>query len=147
MGSEIELLAGGGFYAVRDAQVLIVMLHAYDSSPASLQRMAEVGRQEYPSSDIYAPKLPVTVFSKSDPSEIAHGIVDYLGRLPRIAAYSSIILVGHSLGAVLAQGLGSGSWRNLHGDGQSQGRAAMGSQDRPDRPGGGAQPGLDGTRC
>ena len=39
--------------------MLVVLLHAYDLTPATLQRMAELVREKYPRSDIYAPKLPI----------------------------------------------------------------------------------------
>jgi pimeloyl-ACP methyl ester carboxylesterase len=111
MTSAIELLVDGGFYEIQNAEVLVVLLHAYNSTPASLQRMAEIAREQYPRSDIYAPRLPVKLFSRSDPKHVARGIVEYLGRLPRIASYACIILVGHSLGAVLARKV----WALAHG--------------------------------
>jgi len=109
--STIELLAQGGFYSVREPEVLVVMLHAYDVTPATLQRMAQVVREQYPRSDIYAPKLPIDLFSRSDPEQIACDLLDYLGALPRIGSYVSIIMIGHSMGAVLARKI----WALAHG--------------------------------
>lgn len=109
--SNITLAAEGGFYPVENADVLVVLLHAYILTPASLQRVAEVVRDEYPRSDIYAPRLPVDMFSCADPEEIARGIVGYVDGLAGLAAYRSIILVGHSLGAVMARKV----WALAHG--------------------------------
>ena len=111
VSGQIELRAEGGFYDVPEPQALIVLLHAYDSKPTTLQRMAQVAREEYPHSDIYAPRLPISVFSCANPETIARGIVEFLGRRPRIGSYEKIILIGHSLGAVLARCV----WALAHG--------------------------------
>ncbi len=111
MADEIELLAEGGFYPVREPEVLVVLLHAYDLTPATLQRMAELVREKYPRSDIYAPKLPIDLFSMSNPEKIARDLLEYLRLLPRIGSYASIIMIGHSMGAVLARKV----WALAHG--------------------------------
>jgi pimeloyl-ACP methyl ester carboxylesterase len=101
----IEIPRQGGFFAAQDVKgkVLVVLLHAYNNTPKNLQRVAEVVREQYESSDIYVPKLPVHLFSWADPDRIAIGIVEALTNLPGIDNYESIILIGHSLGAVLAR--------------------------------------------
>jgi pimeloyl-ACP methyl ester carboxylesterase len=99
----IVLDDAGGFFSVPDAEVLIVLLHAYNRTPKNLQRIAEVVREEYESSDVYAPRIPVNLFSWADPDTIAAGLIDDLAKLPRIDSYRSIVLVGHSLGAVMAR--------------------------------------------
>lgn len=109
--NKVTLTDEGGFFALPDAHVLVVLLHAYNRTPKSLQRVAEVVREEYERSDIYAPKLPVHLFSWSDPDEIAFGILDCLAGRPEINSYRSIILVGHSLGAVIARKV----WALAHG--------------------------------
>jgi hypothetical protein len=109
--SKATLTDEGGFFPLQGAQVLVVLLHAYRRTPKSLQRVAEVVREEYERSDIYAPKLPVDLFSWSDADEIALSIVDYLAGRPEINSYRSIILVGHSLGAVIARKV----WALAHG--------------------------------
>jgi pimeloyl-ACP methyl ester carboxylesterase len=101
--SNIEIPREGGVFSMPGAKVLVVLLHAYNYTPKSMQRVAEVVREEYNSSDIYAPKLPVGLFSWADPDSIAIEIVAALTNLPKINDYKSIIFVGHSLGAVLAR--------------------------------------------
>lgn len=111
VSGEIELRADGGFHEVPEPQVLIVLLHAYDSKPTTLQRMAQVAREQYPQSDVYAPRLPISVFSCANPEKIARDMVGYLAALPRIGNYEKIIMVGHSMGAVLARCV----WALAHG--------------------------------
>jgi pimeloyl-ACP methyl ester carboxylesterase len=95
----------GGFYPAANphADVLIVMLHAYMRTPVDLQRAAEISREEYPDSDIYAPKLPSGLFSWSDADAISVSILEYLDALPKIDRYTQIIFIGHSMGAVLSR--------------------------------------------
>jgi len=108
---KIVISDDGGFFPVVDAQVLVVLLHAFDLTPKSLQRVAEIVREEYERSDLYVPRLPVQMFSCADPETIALGILQYLARLPKIGSYRSIIFVGHSLGAVMARKV----WALAHG--------------------------------
>jgi pimeloyl-ACP methyl ester carboxylesterase len=102
---KIKISDEGGFYSAENtnAPVLIVLLHAYTDTPNVLQRAAEISREEYPDSDLYAPKLPLNMLSTSDPEKIAAGIFCYLDRLPEIRSYTDIIFVGHSMGAIFAR--------------------------------------------
>jgi hypothetical protein len=101
----------GGFYPSenRDADVLIVLLHAYMSTPENLDQAAKIARQEYskayPNGDIYAPKLPLGLLSCTDPEEITDNILSGIEGLCKIKEqrYAEIIFVGHSMGAVLAR--------------------------------------------
>jgi pimeloyl-ACP methyl ester carboxylesterase len=101
----------GGFFPVPNAEVLVVLLHAFTLTPKNLQRVAEIVREEYPRSDVYAPKLPVEMFSCADPEAMSRDIVEYIAALSRIDSYRSIILIGHSLGAVVARKV----WALAHG--------------------------------
>jgi pimeloyl-ACP methyl ester carboxylesterase len=100
---KIEIRDECEFYRIDGAKVLVVLLHAYTLTPRKMQRVAEVVREEYECSDLYVPKLPVSMLSWADPDNIAIGIVEYLTNLQSIGDYEQIILVGHSLGAVLAR--------------------------------------------
>jgi hypothetical protein len=62
-GEKIAISEQGGFYSVSNPEVLVVLLHAFEFTPNSLQRVAEVVREEIEQSDIYAPVLPVSRFS------------------------------------------------------------------------------------
>jgi hypothetical protein len=107
----IELSVDHEFYQVERPRQLIVLLHRYDATNLSMQRIAEVVRAQYPAGDIYAPTLPVRLLSFADPGKIADGIVEAISEHYKIFNYESIILVGHSLGAVLARKV----WALAHG--------------------------------
>ena len=108
---KIAISERGGFYPASDPAVLVVLLHAFNFTPKSLQRVAEVVREEFEQSDIYAPLLPVSTFSCADPDEIAAGILRYIDDAAKLKSYQRIILVGHSLGAVMARKV----WALAHG--------------------------------
>jgi pimeloyl-ACP methyl ester carboxylesterase len=93
----------GGLLCRQGAEVLVVLLHAYNQTPVTMQRVADAVRKKYECSDIFVPPLPLHLFSWADPDQIAVKIVDDIQGLPRIDEYRHIILVGHSLGAVLAR--------------------------------------------
>ena len=108
----------GGLFATADADVLAVLLHAFDQTPESLERVAAVVREEHPASVIFAPPLPIGTFSSADPVEIAAGLVRRIDdqvearqTQPDGGSYRSIILIGHSAGAVMARKI----WALAHG--------------------------------
>ncbi|MBM3530770.1 MAG: alpha/beta hydrolase [Alphaproteobacteria bacterium] len=109
--NRVTIAATGGFYPAEQADTLAVLLHAFDQAPTSLQRVAEAVREEFPRSDIYAPRLPFQPWSCADPEAVAEGIVRYLSALPRIGEYGRIVFVGHSFGAVMARKV----WALAHG--------------------------------
>jgi pimeloyl-ACP methyl ester carboxylesterase len=114
----LELGPDGGFFPKHGASVLAVLLHAYNHSPESLEPVAAAFRDACPDSDIFAPRLPVSTFSWADPDRIAAAIVAGIdechGRQQAqtdATGYRSIVLIGHSLGAVLARKV----WALAHG--------------------------------
>jgi pimeloyl-ACP methyl ester carboxylesterase len=107
----IQLSTHREFYEVEQPQQLIVLLHRYDATNLSMQRIAEVVRAQYPAGDIYAPTLPAGRLSFADPDELAGRIVNTISVHHNTTRYESIILVGHSLGAVLARKV----WALAHG--------------------------------
>jgi alpha-beta hydrolase superfamily lysophospholipase len=109
--TSIELSVDREVYEVEKPKQLIVLLHRYDTTNLSMQRIAEVVRAHYPAGDIYAPTLPVRLLSFADPNEIADSIVRAISGRYRVFNYETIILVGHSLGAVLARKV----WALAHG--------------------------------
>ena len=67
-------------------------------------------RDVHPDSDLFAPALPVGILSFSDPEQVARDLVASIDRLwreraaqPGATGYRRIVLIGHSLGAVLAR--------------------------------------------
>src|SRR4051812_39910638 len=104
----------GGFFPAPSGpgDTLAVLLHAYQQTPASLNRVANAVRETYPRADILAPRLPACTFSIADPERIAGDLLKEIGaQVDRRRAakgapekgYERIILVGHSAGAVLAR--------------------------------------------
>jgi hypothetical protein len=89
---------------------LIVLLHAWTLSPASLDQVMGEVRRLKPDAEILVPSLPLGVFSMADPAQMldellsrvdSHTAVRDSGRSPSL----SITLIGHSFGAVLARAL------------------------------------------
>lgn len=111
MTTPIELAANRELYEVENPRQLIVLLHRYDATNSSMQRIAEVVRAQYPAGDIYAPTLPVGLMSFADPGEIAAHILKTISDYYKAVPYETIILVGHSFGAVLARKV----WALAHG--------------------------------
>ncbi|HSA82457.1 MAG TPA: hypothetical protein VLE23_16690 [Geminicoccaceae bacterium] len=114
----IKLGPDGGFFPKDRAGVLAVLLHAYNHTPGSLEPVAAAFRDACPDSDLFAPRLPVSTFSWSDPDRLAAEIVATVDELCARrqaqsdgAGYRSIVLIGHSLGAVLARKV----WALAHG--------------------------------
>jgi len=99
----------GGFFPAEGADSLVVLLHAYNLTPQSLRAVAETVREARPLSDVFMPRLPVAMFSLSDPEQIAVDLIDAIDGLDaaRLAAigrgYRDVVLIGHSLGAMLVR--------------------------------------------
>ncbi len=114
----IRIGSNGGFFAKPGAEVLAVLLHAYNHTPESLEQVAAEVRRAYPESDLFAPPLPVGTLSWADPDRIASRLLADIDGLCRARPaqtdgrhYARIILIGHSLGAVLARKV----WALAHG--------------------------------
>jgi hypothetical protein len=91
------------------SQDLVVLLHAYTRSPEKLHSVREAVAGEMPDADLLIPALPAGLFSMADPVKLAIDLcheIDELWssrKLGRGECYRQIILVGHSLGALLAR--------------------------------------------
>jgi pimeloyl-ACP methyl ester carboxylesterase len=91
---------------------LIVLLHAYTLSPASLAGLearirAQPGFETDAQARFYIPALPLSLLSVADPSALVGRLIDDIDRLmdePR-GPFGRIILIGHSYGALLARKL------------------------------------------
>ena len=87
---------------------LIVLLHAYVSSPDNLAYIRTVAASERPDADILVPAMPTALFSLADPIDIARELLEkvdhaWTERAENGEPYSRIVLVGHSLGALIAR--------------------------------------------
>lgn len=91
---------------------LFVLLHAYTLSPARLCHVRKLVADNFPDADILVPPLPAGTFSLADPAVVVCDLLtkidgrwDERQRRPDGRQYEKIVLVGHSLGALLARKL------------------------------------------
>ncbi len=88
---------------------LVLILHAFTNSPTNMVWIEKAVKELKPGSHIVVPQLPLSRFSFEDPVRIARNMVDLIDT--RIAfrqqqgwpPFRDIILIGHSIGALLAR--------------------------------------------
>lgn len=91
------------------ARPLVVLLHAYNSSPEALGAVAAVVERSFGrDASILRPELGIGAFSVENPNSIAAKIVDLISAAWNKAKaeqqpYTSVVLAGHSFGALLAR--------------------------------------------
>ncbi|GGO80403.1 hypothetical protein GCM10011348_16980 [Marinobacterium nitratireducens] len=85
---------------------LVVLLHAYTQSRQHLRTLRDRVAAAKPNADILVPDLPLGLFSFADCNDV---VADLLRRIDHCWAeqgpYSSVVLIGHSMGALLARKL------------------------------------------
>lgn len=90
---------------------LVVLLHAYTLAPDSLCHVRNVVTESWADADIFAPRLPASAFSFAEPIAIVYNLLQQVDAIwaarkkKQGAPYSRIIIVGHSLGALLGRKL------------------------------------------
>jgi pimeloyl-ACP methyl ester carboxylesterase len=89
---------------------LVVLLHAWRQSPASLAQVINEVRRLKPDTEILAPALPLGFFSLADLAQVIDTLLDRIDSHPAVRASGgspsiSITLIGYSFGAVLARAL------------------------------------------
>jgi alpha-beta hydrolase superfamily lysophospholipase len=87
---------------------LVVLLHAYTQSPEGLGHVRGAIEEAWPDAEIFAPSLPLARFSFANAAAVARSIFEEIDRMvSRKAgqgeAYRDIVLVGHSIGGLLAR--------------------------------------------
>ncbi len=90
-------------------RVLAVALHAFTLSPSNMSPVVRVIQKTIPSASCLVPHLPLGLFSTANPTQIARQVMGLIEA--KIAfreshgwpPFEEIILVGHSLGALLAR--------------------------------------------
>jgi pimeloyl-ACP methyl ester carboxylesterase len=91
------------FEARGTSEQLVVLLHAYTSNPEELGYLRNTVIVNMPNADIMVPKLPVSAFSFADPVDIVERLLKQIDEYWCVRKYTGIILVGHSIGALLAR--------------------------------------------
>lgn len=98
-----------GFENRGESSELIVLLHAYMSSSAKLQSVRDVVANEFPNADLYIPDFQAGWSSTENPTQITQTLLEDIDNIWKhreeqtSSAYKRIILVGHSLGALIAR--------------------------------------------
>jgi pimeloyl-ACP methyl ester carboxylesterase len=100
---------------------LVVLLHAFCQSPKAIKPVKDAVRDAYPDADIYAPKLPfggpLGWLCTRDATEVVAEVIGHIEEIVALRSrdsqqdggqedsgeYESIVLVGHSMGAVMAR--------------------------------------------
>jgi alpha-beta hydrolase superfamily lysophospholipase len=90
------------------AKHLVVVLHAFNNSRENLEDVINEIRHVYPHSDISSPSYNAGVFANASLSDIAAQLNDGIQEIVDAKhqsgqTYDEIILVGHSIGALLAR--------------------------------------------
>ncbi len=95
------------FEARDGSRSLVVLLHAYMSSPERLAAVRNIVAERFPDADLLTPSLPASWASMHQPEEIVANLLRCVDRRweERRGGYESVLLVGHSLGALLARKL------------------------------------------
>jgi len=89
---------------------LVLLLHAFKVGAASLDAVRAAIKREWPGATVLCPKLPLSPHSTADPNEIVARLLHQVDDAVSTAQAEgkpirSIVLVGHSFGALLARKL------------------------------------------
>jgi pimeloyl-ACP methyl ester carboxylesterase len=92
------------------ADTLVVLFHAFTSSPAALKPIANVVQGQWPQARLFCPQLPANTFSMANPNVMVAQLLVEIDRQIQEAQATAqpienIVLIGHSIGAVLVRKL------------------------------------------
>jgi pimeloyl-ACP methyl ester carboxylesterase len=93
------------FTETQDAKTLVIMIHGYDATRYSLRFVWFAAREAVPSADFFLPDLPLNMLSFEDPIAVINELIKKVDLRQREHRYDHIIIVGHSIGALLARKL------------------------------------------
>jgi pimeloyl-ACP methyl ester carboxylesterase len=89
---------------------LVLLLHAYTHTAASMAAVQTATMSAWPGATVVCPTLPAALWSTANPNEVVAGLLSMMDQAIQAAdaagrPYERVVLVGHSLGALLARKL------------------------------------------
>ena len=99
---DLDLVDGGG------GERLFVVLHAFTNEQRDMKNVHQVIRKEFPQADIFSPTYNAGITSNISLQQVARQLDAHISRIYKEKQdtgqeYSEIIIVGHSIGALLAR--------------------------------------------
>ncbi len=86
-----------------ESRQLVLLVHAFNRSSKAMRDVRDAVENAMPDADILAPDYPSKPLSNTDPMVITESLVDILDEATDNHDYESIVLIGHSLGALLVR--------------------------------------------
>jgi pimeloyl-ACP methyl ester carboxylesterase len=86
-----------------EGRKLIVLLHGYSTGTQSLCYVSQIVHQELSDADLLIPEFPAGIFSTTDCLIVVRDVVRLIDWLEGQKQYNHIVLVGFSMGALLAR--------------------------------------------
>lgn len=82
---------------------LVLLVHAFSLSARSMGAVRAAVEEAMPDADVLVPDYPSSPLANTDPMVITESLVDLLDAATSERDYEAIVLVGHSLGALLVR--------------------------------------------
>lgn len=82
---------------------LVVVLHAYTHERADMEGICQVVAAVLPDADLLVPEMPFDVFSMAKLEEVCASVKGQIDQAWEVGQYESLIISGHSLGALVAR--------------------------------------------
>ena len=90
-----------------EADVLVVLLHGYTCERRHMRTIEVAAKDRFGDADVYRPTLPLSLLSMRHPDEIVAALLTHIDHIwaEKKGGYKKLVLVGHSMGALLARKL------------------------------------------
>jgi pimeloyl-ACP methyl ester carboxylesterase len=88
-----------------NTSTLVLVLHGFAKGPADFTHVESTIKRVMPSARVVIPKLPLTKTSLKDPIDVVADLLHLVDALYEEMPFQTLILVGHSMGGVLARQL------------------------------------------
>jgi alpha-beta hydrolase superfamily lysophospholipase len=96
-------------YSNREAEILVLVLHAFDNEPTDMDSIGTAVKSLLPASHVVIPRLPLRRTKRVNPLDVVRGLLDLIEnqiifrKEKDWPEFDEIILIGHSMGALLAR--------------------------------------------